>query len=75
MTNINQSSVAAVSSPHPVLCTYNRRVRQIFVLKFDTKHLSLIKLTFPLRFGSLCGKIFPICNGKIIEITLMNRRS
>ena len=33
---LNQSSVAAVSSPHLVLCTYNRRVRQIFVLKFDT---------------------------------------
>ena len=73
MTNINQSSIAAVSSPHPVLCTYNRHVRQI--LTPNTKHLSLTKLTFPLRFGSFCGKIFPICNSKIIEITLMNRRS
>ena len=32
----NQSSVAAVSSPHSVLCMYNRRVRLIFVLRFDT---------------------------------------
>ena len=32
----NQSSVAAISSSHLVLCTYNRRARLIFVLKFDT---------------------------------------
>ena len=33
---VNQRSVAALSSPHSVLFTYNRRVRLIFVLKFDT---------------------------------------
>ena len=31
-----RSSIAAVSSPHSVLCTYNRRVRLIFAFKFST---------------------------------------
>ena len=36
MLKKNQISVATVSSTHSVLCTYNWRVRLVFVLKLDT---------------------------------------
>ena len=55
--NNNQSSVAAVSSPHLVLCMYNRRVRLIFVLKFNTPaNISYRQTTQWFEFGHMKDK-------------------
>ena len=52
----NQSSVAAVSSSHLVLCMYNRRARLIFVLKFDTPANILIGKRRGFEFGRMKDK-------------------